>query len=109
MTFRDWEGAWNLKWEFDRNWYERVMMVKAGESGITGDYVNGILEGRFATGDFSKVVGEITNTTGTGTTCASGKQTGSFVLTLAKDGQSMEGWWDVCSEGMKWPWKADRR
>ncbi len=43
------------------------------------------------------------------TTCRSGKQAGFFSLTLADDGKSMEGWWDVCGEGRKWVWKADRR
>jgi len=110
LTFRDWEGTWNLKWEYEKNWYERVMSVKATPSGITGDYVNGTLEGRFVDGDFAKVTGGITNTTGTGTTCpTTGKQTGSFLLTLTKDGRSMDGWWDVCSEGMKWAWKAEKR
>jgi hypothetical protein len=109
LTFRDWEGSWDLKWEFNGQWYERPLSVKAAPSGITGDYVNGSLEGRFADGDFSKVTGEIANTTNTGTTCSSGRQTGSFMLALAADGRSMEGWWDVCSEGTKWVWKAARK
>jgi hypothetical protein len=109
LTFRDWEGSWDLKWEFNHEWYARPLSVKAAPSGISGGYVNGILDGRFADGDFSKVTGEITNTTNTGTTCSSGKQTGSFMLALAADGRSMEGWWDVCSEGTKWPWKAVRQ
>jgi hypothetical protein len=109
MTFRDWEGSWDLKWEFEGQTYGRVMNLKSGQSGIAGDYEVGILDGRFVAGDFSKVSGEITNTTNTGTTCSSGKQSGVFSLTLASDGKSMEGWWDVCGEGTRWPWKAAKR
>ena len=109
LTFRDWEGTWDLQWLYEEKRYKREMTVEAELSGISGDYQNGTLEGRFLNDDFSRVVGEITNTTRTGVTCDSGKQTGSFLLILAKDGRSMEGWWDVCGEGMKWPWQATKR
>ena len=109
LSFRSWEGAWDLKWEFEGNWYARVMNLKSTPTGISGDYVVGILEGRFADGDISRVSGDITNTTNTGTACPSGKQVGLFSLMLAADGRSMDGWWDVCGEGRKWAWKADKR
>jgi hypothetical protein len=109
VTFRDWEGSWDLKWEFEGQSYGRIMQLKSGQSGIAGDYELGILDGRFVPGDFSKVSGEITNTTNTGTTCPSGKQAGFFSLTLASDGKSMDGWWDVCGTGRRWPWKAEKR
>ena len=85
------------------------MNIEATQSGVTGDYGLGTLAGRFKEGDVTTVNGTITNTTNTGTTCRSGKQEGSFSLTLAKDGRSMAGWWDVCSEGHKWAWEADKR
>ena len=83
--------------------------MEATRSGVTGDYGLGTLEGRFNEGDVTTVNGKITNTTNTGTTCRSGKQEGSFSLTLAKDGRSMAGWWDVCSEGQRYKWEADKR
>lgn len=85
------------------------MTMKSDRFGVTADYELGVLEGRFEGGNVSTVFGQTTNTTGTGSTCASGKQTGSFQLTLAKDGEGMEGWWDVCSEGEKYPWEARKR
>jgi hypothetical protein len=109
LSFRDWEGSWNLEWEFQGKWYGKVMEINATPSGITGDYVLGILEGNFVRGDISRVRGEITNVTKTGSTCPSGKQAGFFALTLAADGRSMDGWWDVCGEGTKWTWRAKKR
>jgi hypothetical protein len=113
LTFRDWEGTWDLEWEFQGTRYKRVMSVSAEADGITGDYVNGTLEGGFVDGDVARVSGEITNTTNTGTTCTSGdqagKQAGVFSLALSRDGRSMDGWWDVCGEGQKWPWKARKQ
>jgi hypothetical protein len=82
LTFRDWEDP-ESQVGIQPGIYERPLMMKAALSGITGEYVNGILDGRFADGDFSKVTGQVTNTTNTGTTCASGKQTGSFIAALA--------------------------
>jgi hypothetical protein len=108
VTFRDWEGSWDLKWEFEGRTYGKVLKVKSGQSGIAGDYEVGILDGHFVAEDFSKVSGEFTNTANTGTTCSSGKQSGVFSLTLASDGKTMEGWWDVCGEGRR-PWKAAKR
>ena len=109
LSFRDWEGSWDLEWEFQGKWYGKVMEVSATQSGITGDYVLGILEGEFVRGDVSRASGTITNVTSTGSTCKSGKQAGFFSLTLAADGRSMAGWWDVCGEGRKWTWKAKKR
>jgi len=109
LSFRDWEGSWDLQWEFQGKWYGKVMDVNATSSGIAGDYVLGTLEGDFVQGDISRVKGTITNVTGTGSTCKSGKQAGFFSLTLAADGRSMAGWWDVCGEGTKWTWKAKKR
>jgi len=108
-SFRDWDGLWDMEWQFDGKWYGKIMTLRSTESGIAGDYVVGILEGRFAQAEFSKVTGEITNVTNTGTTCSSGRQSGSFALTLASDGRSMEGWWDVCGAGEKRAWRARRR
>jgi hypothetical protein len=109
LSFRDWEGSWDLKWQFNGDWYEKVMTVTATQTGIAGDYVLGTLQGQFVQGDVSRVSGEITNTTNTGTTCKTGQQAGLFQLTLANDGRHVEGWWDVCGEGTKWAWKADKR
>jgi hypothetical protein len=109
LSFRDWEGSWDLEWEFQGKWYGKVMEVSATPSGISGDYVLGILEGEFVRGDVSRASGTITNVTSTGSTCRSGKQAGYFSLTLAADGRSMAGWWDVCGEGTKWTWKAKKR
>lgn len=110
LSYRDWEGTWDLRWKFaDHPWANQVMTMKADRFGVTADYELGVLEGRFEGASVSTVFGQITNTTGTGSTCASGKQTGSFQLTLSKDGQRMEGWWDVCSEGEKYPWEARKR
>lgn len=109
LSFRDWEGSWNLEWEFEGQWYGKPMELSADRSGISGDYVLGTLKGSFVGSDFSNVKGEITNVTGTGKTCYSGKQEGAFLLTLSNDGKSIDGWWDVCSEGTKYQWKAVKR
>jgi outer membrane cobalamin receptor len=113
QSFRNWEGSWNLVYEYQGKSYSQVMTLKPTQTTLFGDYVVGILEGQFVQGDFSKVAGDITNTTNTGSTCRSGKhsgkQGGSFSLTLARDGRSIYGWWDVCGEGQKWSWKADKR
>jgi hypothetical protein len=106
LSFRDWEGSWDLQWEFEGQWYGKSMKVSADQSGIAGDYVLGTLKGSFVGRDFSKATGAITNVTGTGTTCPSGKQEGVFSFTLSNDGKSMDGWWDVCGEGKKYEWKA---
>ena len=108
-SFRDWGGVWDLEWQFDGKWYGKILTLKSTPSGIAGDYIVGILEGRFVQGEFSNVTGEITNVTNTGSTCSSGKQSGSFALNLASDGRSMEGWWDVCGAGEKRTWRARRR
>jgi len=109
LSPRDWEGSWDLKWQFNGDWYGKVMTVTATQNEIAGDYGLGTLKGQFVQGDVSRVTGEITNTTNTGTTCKTGQQSGLFQLTLASDGRHMEGWWDVCGEGTKWAWKADKR
>src|SRR5580765_3693162 len=51
LSFRDWEGSWELKWQFNGDWYEKPMTVRATQTGIAGDYVLGILQGRFVQGD----------------------------------------------------------
>ena len=109
LSFRDWKGAWDLEWEYQGKWYGKVMELEATPTGITGDYVLGVLNGRFVQGDVARVSGEITNVTNTGSTCSSGRQGGFFSLNLARDGRTMEGWWDVCGEGRKWAWKAKKR
>jgi hypothetical protein len=109
LSFRDWEGSWDLKWEFNGQWYGKIMKLTSDRSGISGDYILGTLKGSFINGDVSKATGEIKNVTGTGTNCPSGEQTGLFSLTLSNDGGSMDGWWDVCGEGKKYKWKAVKR
>jgi len=109
LSFRDWEGSWDLQWEFDGQWYGKIMKLTSDRSGIAGDYILGTLKGPFMNGDVSKVTGEIKNVTGTGTNCPSGEQTGLFSLALSNDGGSMNGWWDVCGEGKKHKWKAVKR
>ena len=109
LSFRDWEGSWDMEWEFEGQWYGKPMKLSADQLGISGDYVLGTLKGSFVGGGVSKVNGEITNVTGTGKTCYSGKQEGAFSLTLSNDGKNMDGWWDVCSEGKKYKWKAVKR
>lgn len=109
LSFRDWEGSWDLQWEFDGQWYGKIMKLTSDRSGIAGDYILGTLKGSFVNGDVSRVAGEIKNVTGTGTNCPSGEQTGLFSLALSNDGGSMNGWWDVCGEGKKYKWKAVKR
>jgi TIR domain len=108
----DWQGSWYLQWEYEGKWSSQKMTLRSHQSGIDGNYEIGTLEGTFAHGDFSKVTGEFINTAGTGVNCLSGnlygKQGGSFSFTLANDGRSMDGWWNVCGEGKRWRWKADR-
>ncbi len=109
LSFRSWQGTWNLQYEYDGQWYAKTMTIQSDPSGIQGDYEVGRLRGVYDKGDISTATGEIENTTATGSTCASGKQTGSFSLTLTTSGRSMAGWWDVCSAGHKWMWKAEKR
>lgn len=109
LSFRDWEGWWDLQWEFEGQWYGKPMKLKSDRSGIAGDYVLGTLKGNFVNGDISKVTGAIKNVTETGKACPSGEQTGLFSLALSNDGGSMDGWWDVCGEGRKYKWKALKR
>jgi len=109
LSFRSWQGTWILQFEYNGQWTPKTMTIQSDESGIQGDYEVGRLKGVYDKGDVSTVTGEIENITSTGSTCASGKQTGSFSLTLAANGRSMEGWWDVCGAGTKWKWKADKR
>jgi hypothetical protein len=109
LTFRDWQGSWNLQFEFEGKWYPQPMTVRSNERGITGDYGIGRISGEYAGGDVSKVTGQLENTAGTGTTCASGKQTGSLSLVLESGGKSMSGLWDVCGAGKKYHWKAEKR
>jgi hypothetical protein len=109
LVFRDWEGSWDLKWEFGGAFYEKPMKLSADQSGITGDYVLGTLKGAFVGGDVSKVTGEIKNVTNTGETCSSGEQSGRFSLELSSDGRRMEGWWTVCDETTKHQWSAVKR
>jgi len=109
MSFRDWEGFWDLTWEYEGKWYGKVLELKSDQAGIAGDYVLGTLKGTFVGNDFSNVTGEFANITGTGADCPSGKQGGLFSLTLAQDGESMSGWWDICGVGKKRQWKADKR
>ena len=109
LSFRDWEGSWDLQWEFNGQWYGKIMKLTSDRLGIAGDYILGTLKGSFINGDVSKATGEIKNVTGTGTNCRSGEQTGLFALTLSNDGRSMDGWWDVCGEGKKYRWKAVKR
>jgi hypothetical protein len=108
----DWQGSWNLQWEYQEKWSSKKMTLRSHPSGIVGDYEIGTIEGTFVPGDFHKVTGEFINTAGTGITCQagnlSGKQAGLFSFTLANDGRSMEGWWNVCGEGKWWRWKADK-
>jgi hypothetical protein len=77
-AFRDWEGRWGLKFEFQGQWHSAQMIIKAADSGIRASYDFGRLEGAFDGGDVSTATGQIENTTATGTTCSSGKQMGSF-------------------------------
>jgi len=107
-SFRDWQGSWNLRWEFEGTWDGRTLNLNSHPSGITGNYEIGTLEGTFVGGDFSRVTGTITNTSNTGTDCPSGKQEGLFSLTLSSGGTAMDGWWDVCGKGTKYAWKANR-
>jgi hypothetical protein len=110
LSFRDWQGFWNLQWEYHGKWYEKIMNLRSDQSGIAGEYELGTLKGTFVRGDASKVAGEYTNTAGSGVDCSSGKQGGQFTLTLASGGRSMDGWWDVCGDqGTRRKWKADRR
>ena len=109
LTPRDWQGSWNLQFEYEGNWHSQSMTVRSTEKGITGDYGLGKLSGEYAGGDISRVTGQIENTSGTGTTCASGKQTGSFLFVLDSGGKSMSGSWDVCGAGKKYLWKAEKR
>jgi TIR domain len=109
LSFRDWEGSWDLQWEYEGQWYGKPMKLSADRLGIAGDYVLGTLKGSFVGGEISKVTGEIKNVTGTGTTCRSGEQGGQFSLALSSDGKSLDGWWDVCGEGKKYKWNAVKR
>jgi hypothetical protein len=109
LSFRDWEGYWNLKWEWAGKWYETTMQLNSSQFGITADYGFGTLEGAFVNGDITKVTGQYTNNYITVKACASGKQGGSFSLTLEYDGRSMSGWWDLCGDGNNMAWKADKR
>jgi len=108
LSFRDWEGSWNLQWEYEGQWYGKTMTVTSNRFGIEGNYEIGRLKGTYVNGDVSKVTGEIVNTSGTGITCPSGEQTGSFSLNLTNGGRSMAGWWDICDKGTRWKWKADK-
>jgi hypothetical protein len=109
LSSRDWQGSWDLQFEYAGQWHSSHLVMTASEAGIQGDYDSGRLRGTFDRDDVSIATGQTENTTATGRTCASGKQTGAFSLTLAADGKSMNGWWDVCNTGPKYRWKAQRQ
>jgi len=108
-SFQDWQGSWNLQWELEGTWSGKTMSLKSHQAGIFGDYEIGLIEGSFVDGDFTEVTGEYTNTAGTGQDCSYGKQGGRFLFKMSNDGTRMDGWWDVCGEGKKREWKADKR
>ena len=109
-TLGDWEGSWDLQFEFPQGqWHGARMTLRADQSGITGSYDFGRITGSFVEGDISQVLGKYTNTTGTGQTCASGEQAGQFAFNLTSDGQAMDGWWDLCAEGTKFRWRAIKK
>jgi hypothetical protein len=105
----DWEGSWDLVWEYDRQSFVKPMKLSADLLGITGDYEVGTLKGAFVDGDVSKVTGEIRNVTNTGVTCSSGQQSGRFYFELSSDGRSMKGWWSICDERTQHHWSAVKR
>jgi hypothetical protein len=109
LSFHDWEGSWDLQWEYAGQWYGKPLQLSADRLGIAGDYVLGTLKGSFVEGNASNVTGNYMNETGTGVTCGTGKQEGVFWLVLSSDGKSMDGWWDVCGEGKKYKWKTVKR
>jgi hypothetical protein len=109
LSFRSWEGSWNLAWQYDGKWYESAMTLRADQFGIEGDYELGSLKGTFVNGSFTQVEGEFINTSGTGADCPSGKQGGWFSFNLANNGKHMRGWWDICGKGKRMQWKADKR
>jgi hypothetical protein len=109
LSFRDWEGLWDLQWEFEGQWYGKPMRLNADRQGIAGDYVLGTLKGSFDRANVLNATGIFTNTTNTGATCRSGKQEGEFLLMLSDDGKTINGWWNVCGEGKKYKWNAVKR
>ena len=109
LSFEDWSGPWELSWEFSEGqWLGPIPMeLKSDQSGISGDYGLGSIEGVFVNGDFSKAEGEYTDKT-EDEPCPYGESGGPFSLTLAKDGSSMEGLWCACREVATRHWKATR-
>jgi len=110
VSFEDWSGLWELSWEFaEGQWLGPIPMeLISDQSGISGDYGLGPIEGVFVNGDFSKAEGKYLNTKTEGELCTSGERGGPFSLTLAKDGSSMEGLWGACGEAATRHWKATR-
>ena len=107
LSFSDWEGVWDLQWNFEGNSDVSKMILRVDQSGIEGEYKYGTVKGNFV--DTSKVQGEYINTAGTGTTCSDGRQTGLFSLNMSIGGKYMNGFWDVCGKGKRYEWKADKR
>jgi hypothetical protein len=106
---KDWEGVWQLRFQYAGNWSDdKTMKVRAGANRVSGSYDIGNFSGAFSGNDHSRISGEFVNTAGTGVDCPNGKQGGRFTFTLSEDAKTMSGWWDVCGQGQKWPWKAAR-
>ncbi len=109
LAAKDWEGVWQLRFQYNKNWSDdKIMKVRATPSRVSGHYDIGNFSGTFSGGDYSRISGEFVNTAGTGVDCPNGKQGGHFMFTLSEDAKTMSGWWDVCGQGQKWPWKAAR-
>jgi hypothetical protein len=106
---KDWEGVWQLRFQYAGNWSDdKTMKVRAGANRVSGSYDIGNFSGAFSGNDHSRISGEFVNTAGTGVDCPNGKQGVRFTFTLSEDAKTMSGWWDVCGQGPKWPWKAAR-
>lgn len=109
LTAKDWEGAWQLRWEYAGKWFGPIpMQITSNGNGANGQYGTGNFRGSFVGGDYARVSGMFENTAGTAVDCGGGKQGGRFSFTMADDGKSMKGWWDLCGKGEKFQWRAVR-
>ncbi len=53
VSFRSWQGAWNLQFEYDGQWNAKTMTIQSDPSGIQGDYELGRLKGVYDKSDVS--------------------------------------------------------
>ena len=109
LSSSSWEGAWNLRFEFQGNWSKRPLNIEATQSGVTGDYGLGTLEGRFGKETSLQSTAQSRTRRTPAQPVGRANRRARFRSLWQRIGRSMAGWWDVCSEGHKWAWEADRR